>query len=328
MTPNQLYGIREFSDVFVDSALRDRHGELVFLSLYGRDTAVLQFLASFSLPSSQGGRRDFTLVRGSEQYLIDLPEPEKLQKQTGRFPRANLFGNLTHTWLYREDAIKPDKANRSALLLRYDETQAQFEDRCWRVVVELSSVPLLEHWRSPLMSALAGELVLPLMDTDKPPIGMVDGAHVTVGDSFEMCISVATAMGALTLDPDAVPGNAAQLVREAATVAKRSVSSMSHASTPLFELGQVVCTAGIEELIVQGWVSPTLLLHRHQCGDWGITNAEDSQANDRAVKEGRRILSAYPIDPSQASAGYGANTVWIITERDRSVTTLLLPSEY
>ena len=59
-----------------------------------------------------------------------------------------------------------------------------------------------------------------------------------------------------------------------------------------------------------------------------LGQGQDAATNDEAVTEGNRILSAYPIDPSKPSTGYGDNTVWIITEADRSVTTFLLPSEY
>ena len=69
-------------------------------------------------------------------------------------------------------------------------------------------------------------------------------------------------------------------------------------------------------------------LARHLTGDWGCVCAEDRQANDDALSEGLRILSAYPIDPAKPSEGFGENTLWIITEADRSVTTFLLPEEY
>ena len=56
--------------------------------------------------------------------------------------------------------------------------------------------------------------------------------------------------------------------------------------------------------------------------------ADDKALNEAAVTDGSRSLSAYPIDPDQPCAGHGDNCVWIITEADRSVTTLLLPEEY
>jgi len=61
------------------------------------------------------------------------------------------------------------------------------------------------------------------------------------------------------------------------------------------------------------------LLERHRSGDWGDLCAEDAEANDAAVKHGGRLLSSYKV---------GEEVVWIITESDRSVTTLLLPEDY
>ena len=64
-------------------------------------------------------------------------------------------------------------------------------------------------------------------------------------------------------------------------------------------------------------------------GDWGTVCKEDAASNREAVRVGsRRILSAYPIDPAKPCKGFGDNTLWIITEGDRSVTTFLLPDEY
>ncbi|MHB0696625.1 hypothetical protein, partial [Roseomonas mucosa] len=67
---------------------------------------------------------------------------------------------------------------------------------------------------------------------------------------------------------------------------------------------------------------------RHAQGDWGCVCNEDREMNDEALELGNRILSAYPIDPAKPSKGWGENTLWIITEADRSVTTFLLPDEY
>ena len=93
-----------------------------------------------------------------------------------------------------------------------------------------------------------------------------------------------------------------------------------------FQLGKVVMTRGVAE--IAGRTNLRGYLIRHSQGDWGTVCSEDKKANDQAVRDGDRILSAYPIDPAQPCKGHGENVVWIITEADRSVTTLLLPDEY
>lgn len=61
-------------------------------------------------------------------------------------------------------------------------------------------------------------------------------------------------------------------------------------------------------------------MDRHVGGDWGELPSEDARANDAALKDGGRLLSSYPL-------GQGVK-VWIITEWDRSATTLLMPDDY
>ena len=93
---------------------------------------------------------------------------------------------------------------------------------------------------------------------------------------------------------------------------------MSTRNCPNFPLGQIVATPNALAQITQEDITAALL--RHVTGDWGELCAEDKLANDRAVMEGTRILSAY-----RAANG---TTFWIITEADRSVTTCLLPEDY
>ncbi len=89
---------------------------------------------------------------------------------------------------------------------------------------------------------------------------------------------------------------------------------------PLFSLGQIVATPGAIEAMNEHNCLPSLLLDKHLSGDWGSVCEEDAATNDEAVKFGDRILSSYRIAEHVR--------IWIITEWDRSVTTLLLPSEY
>ena len=89
---------------------------------------------------------------------------------------------------------------------------------------------------------------------------------------------------------------------------------------PLFSLGQVVATPGVLKLCEENDISPIEYLARHQCGQWGgELPAEDKKSNDEALVHGGRLFSTYMVKGTK---------VWIITEWDRSVTTLLLPSEY
>jgi hypothetical protein len=78
-------------------------------------------------------------------------------------------------------------------------------------------------------------------------------------------------------------------------------------------------------------VEPSTLLQRHVCGDFGDMCDKDRAFNDAAVDQGLRIFSIYLLHQRGESAEDAAARdlkVWVITEADRSVTTLLLPEEY
>jgi hypothetical protein len=84
-------------------------------------------------------------------------------------------------------------------------------------------------------------------------------------------------------------------------------------------LGRVVATPGALKLLMESRAHPYDLLARHAAGDWGDLCAFDRRQNEIALREGLRVLSSYDVP---------AGRVWIITEADRSVTTILLPEEY
>lgn len=89
----------------------------------------------------------------------------------------------------------------------------------------------------------------------------------------------------------------------------------------LFKLGQVVATPGALQAIEENSVDSWSLLQRHVNGDWGCVPEEDARENQLSVEKGYRILSSYPLNDQ-------GDKLWIITEADRSSTTLLLPDEY
>lgn len=91
-------------------------------------------------------------------------------------------------------------------------------------------------------------------------------------------------------------------------------------SKPLFETGQIVWTPGAQELFSRIEASPLDSVMRHVTGDWGDLGEEDKIANNEAIDAGVRIFSAYQLTKNEK--------IWIITEADRSSTTILLPSEY
>jgi hypothetical protein len=88
----------------------------------------------------------------------------------------------------------------------------------------------------------------------------------------------------------------------------------------LFHLGQIVATTGAQDALRRSSQSPGEFLTKHARGEGGDLDGHDTEANQTALREGGRILSSY-----KTRLG---DEVWVITEADRSSTSILLPSEY
>jgi hypothetical protein len=94
----------------------------------------------------------------------------------------------------------------------------------------------------------------------------------------------------------------------------------SKGSTIHLPLGQFVSTPGAIAAMAKAGQKPAVLISRHRKGDWGEIGNEDWNANNDAVEDGERVLSAYQLNDG--------TKLWVITEADRSATTILLPEEY
>jgi hypothetical protein len=95
---------------------------------------------------------------------------------------------------------------------------------------------------------------------------------------------------------------------------------MTTSISPLFPFGTVVATPGALDALAPHPGLLHRLVARHAYGDWGNVDAEDRKANDEAVADGSRILSAFATPDGVK--------LWVITEADRSSTCVLLPDEY
>lgn len=94
--------------------------------------------------------------------------------------------------------------------------------------------------------------------------------------------------------------------------------SASKLPVALFRLGQLVSTPNALEQVSPAEILSAL--QRHQAGDWGDVDKHDAQVNNQALQDGSRLLSVY-----RTAAGV---KFWIITEANRSATTVLMPEDY
>lgn len=88
----------------------------------------------------------------------------------------------------------------------------------------------------------------------------------------------------------------------------------------IFSLGQVVITKNAKGTFDELEQNPIVYLERHAKGDWGNLGEDDKQSNNEAIGEGLRLLSKYNLSNGEA--------IYIITEADRSITTIMLTEDY
>lgn len=150
-SPTKLFQIEELPDLFVDACVCDEQRNLVFLSAWGRDTVLQEFLARLTLGREESGIDQFHVIVDGRRLPV-FPNQELLEKRTTRQFRGTLFGSLLHLWLFDRRASTPDQANHFAFALL--EREEDPHHRLWPLVMETCPLPLLPHWREPVMGVL------------------------------------------------------------------------------------------------------------------------------------------------------------------------------
>lgn len=243
-----MFTLDEQSDVFADACVSDHRAQLLFVSVYGRDTSIQQLLARLHQPTSQGGVDQLTLrsqpdravpaaVRGSQQTLqVLVGDPARLDKLTGRLPRTGLLGNLLQAWIFDPVVQRLDPATGSAWLLDLNAVRvspaapgsvdrdaarrvAMEAEQAWRLVKELSPLPLLDHWMLPILSHLQTVQAL-----QRPPcLGPVSALRIEMPEGFSAWVSEQVKAGVFSeRRPSGVEGPEAAAAQSSVGVDLRS----------------------------------------------------------------------------------------------------------
>jgi hypothetical protein len=160
IAPTPLYRIEECSDLMADGCLCDEQRNLIFLSVWGRDTAVQEFLARLQLGSQKDGLDQFHLLADEHLSIpVFVGNVDQFEKRTTRAFRRTLFGSMVHVWLFDKRCTRPDKANGSALAILPKEASNRTQ-RLWTLVQETCPLPLLDHWHDTVMALLQSRAML------------------------------------------------------------------------------------------------------------------------------------------------------------------------
>ena len=147
-----LLGLNEVPYIFSDGYLCDERRTLLFLSVWGRDTAIQELLARLTLKNEEG-LSQLTLTDDTlHEHQLFTGNTDNLDKRTTRHQRTR-FGTLVHLWLFDKRCLVPDRSNGQAfLLLRHEDSS--WRDRLWGLLKETSSLPLPEHWQDGVLDYL------------------------------------------------------------------------------------------------------------------------------------------------------------------------------
>ncbi|TAG49773.1 MAG: antirestriction protein [Betaproteobacteria bacterium] len=210
-----LFSLLDFSDVYADACVCNHSGEIIFLSIYGREAGLHQLTAAFHLPASAGGVTQLRIAepqsdaKSSQRiHAVAVGDARRLEKTTSKFPKGNLFGSLTHMWIYDPAVRSLDRASQTAwLLFERSQTVDEIADRTWETVCDLAGVPLMAHWRSEVLRELEQAECITTMVTP-PPLGEVVARYVTLPKDIESRITAMIKSGRIGRESvvKAVPG--------------------------------------------------------------------------------------------------------------------------
>lgn len=176
-SPATLYHIDECPDLMADACVGDDQGNLVFVSLWARDTAIQQFIARLTLGADSDGLDQFHLVTAQGSSIpFFIGSVDRLEKRMTRVYRRTLFGSMVNLWLFDRRCTRPDKSNASALALlprSADDPTA----RLWRLVRDTCPLPLLDHWQDQVLAHLRAHAMLQRLPV---AIGPLDGYRLTI----------------------------------------------------------------------------------------------------------------------------------------------------
>ena len=172
-----LHPVDECPDLMADALICDQQGTLIFVSLWGRDTTIQQFIARLTLGCDEDGLTRFHLNnnRGTSIPAV-IGNIDRLEKRFTRTYRRTLFGSLINLWLFDKRCIKPDKSNASALTLLPQASSHRIE-RLWRLVRDTCPLPLLDHWRDNVLELLQSQAMLTRLPSS---IGTLEGHQLAL----------------------------------------------------------------------------------------------------------------------------------------------------
>jgi hypothetical protein len=191
--------IEEIGDLFVESLIVDDESDLIFMSVFGRDTAVTELLARASLSATDANSLTKITVWGSWGAKRVFLDHGRLDKKTARIPGTR-FGIICHAFLFQKDLGKADYKQQRAFQL-YRQSDMNIQDKAWRLTQNLVRFPLPDHWREDAMAIAARVCPMKKMRAVMGDIGCYE--HSIDSQKMEFELSEGIREGRLKAYPEA-----------------------------------------------------------------------------------------------------------------------------
>lgn len=153
--------LNEIPHIMADGYVCDERRSLLFLSVWGRDTAIQELLARLTLRNEDALTQCTLTDTSLNEHILFPGNTANLDKRASRHTRTR-FGTLVHTWLFDKRCLVPDKENGQAILL-LNRDDPHWRERAWTLLSETTTLPLLPHWQDCVLTLLqASQMLTPL----------------------------------------------------------------------------------------------------------------------------------------------------------------------
>lgn len=190
---NQIMTLKDLPDLKCDSCIANDNSELIFMSIWGRDTAIQELFAKLTIgETNKHGFFDIKL----NHHRVFLAEGRQYTKRTLKLSKTQ-FGSLIHAFIFDKRIIEPNRDSNSMISIYKIEDIPTIHNYYFEAIKTLSSVPILEKWSTKIVEIAIQEQMI---CEHKPILGNINATTIIVNDNtLTQIMSQSIQDGLLTL---------------------------------------------------------------------------------------------------------------------------------
>lgn len=181
---------------YVDGMAYDDRANLIFLSVFGNYSLLKRFRASIALPKKHALALSEVEISIADFMSYHIKLNDNLNAKFMKVPHEKVI-SLSHLVLYTPELERPDRDKKTAVIIRLpDQSEDDFNVKAWKTIQHLADIPLLDHWRKPVMEKFCQrQSCFSTLSSD----GRINQAvKITLDDAFPELISSLLKNGSIT----------------------------------------------------------------------------------------------------------------------------------